>query len=79
VTLETTDDLEFTAHILNNIHSFGPVHQIMTKINHDNKGLLMNVKESLHICLYNKKGHFIDEQKQAENSICSYHSYSIYK
>jgi hypothetical protein len=41
----------------------------MTKINHDNKGLLMNVKESLHICLYNKKGHFIDEQKQAENSM----------
>lgn len=45
------DISKFATHLLNSKHSYGLIDHVMTKIDHANKGSLINIKESLHIYL----------------------------
>jgi hypothetical protein len=51
------ENSKFTAYILNNKHSYGPIDKMMTKIDHTSKGGLMNIKESMHIYVNRWEGH----------------------
>jgi hypothetical protein len=58
------EDSGYATHILNNIHCYGKIKDIMEKIDQAKKGRIMRIKENLHIYTHKKQNQLIEEQRE---------------
>jgi hypothetical protein len=56
-------DSGYATHILNNIHRYGKIEDIMERIDKARKGRIMNIKENFQIYIHKKQNILIEEQR----------------
>jgi hypothetical protein len=59
------EDSGYATHILNNIHRYGKIEDIMERIDQAKKWRIMTIKENLHIYIHKKQNQLIEEQRES--------------
>jgi hypothetical protein len=57
------EDSTYTTQILNNIHQYGTIEEIMEKIDHEKKGRATNIKENFYVYVYKHNNRLIEERR----------------
>jgi hypothetical protein len=55
--------------MLNNIHQYGNIEEIMDRIDHEQKGWIMKIKENFYTYMYKYEYKLIEKQKNTNEWI----------